>query len=325
MNIALFLLRMLRMGLILFIILFLITWVFQYASHVEKYPTMMKLINFERQIANPVIKQIKMTIPYQFEGTDYSKGIFFVLLLIVLNFCSYLKIRTEIIVFRLKEKAEYANWRKHISRSMPKEKLSEIDTKFQKLSGTKTNDRKKILEEFAILKGKLDSMGQQLAFLSIDVVDSTGMKRNEDKHLVAYDFDRYNQCAYECLNENGVVKYATTPDGIMSCFRTVDAAVKAAVSLLKKLKNFNEHEKKIKRNFQIRCGINAGFVYIDDETPLEKVSDRVIDIAGHMQKYAKPDTINIAASAIEPLKNREGFYETTDIIDEQRVYEWTDR
>ena len=165
-------------------------------------------------------------------------------------------------------------------------------------------------------------MGQQLAFLAIDVVDSTGMKRDEDKHLIAFDFDRYNQVVAACLKKGGVVKYAMTPDGIMSCFRTVDDAVNVAVSLLEKLKVFNRDEKKIKRSFQIRCGINAGYVYIDDETPLEQVSDRVIDIAGHMQKYAKPDSINIAASAIEPLKNRGGFSETTDVIDEQKVYEW---
>ena len=58
------------------------------------------------------------------------------------------------------------------------------------------------------------------------------------------------------------------------------------------------------------------------QSPIEQVSDRVIDIAGHMQKYAKPNCINIAASAIEPLRNRNGFSETTDVIDEQKVYEW---
>ena len=44
-----------------------------------------------------------------------------------------------------------------------------------------------------------------------------------------------------------------------------------------------------------------------------------------MQKYAKPNCINIAASAIEPLKNRGGFFETTDVIDEQKVYEWKNK
>lgn len=179
-----------------------------------------------------------------------------------------------------------------------------------------------MLREFATLKSKLDAMGQHLAFLSIDVVDSTGMKRNEDKYLAAYDFDRYNELVIQCLKECNVVKYAMTPDGIMSCFQKMDEAVAAAKMLLDRLVDFNQNTKQIKREFHIRCGINGGFVYIDEDTPLEQVSDRAIDIAGHMQKHAKPDTINIAGSAIEPLKNRQGFTETRNIIDEQKVYEW---
>jgi hypothetical protein len=44
--------------------------------------------------------------------------------------------------------------------------------------------------------------------------------------------------------------------------------------------------KLIKTDFSVRCGVNAGFVYFDETTPLE--ADRVIDVAGHMQKYADP-------------------------------------
>lgn len=309
--------------LILFtILLLIIAFVSRYASNIERYPTLVKVIQFEKKLSTPVTEQIKMAMPYKFKGVDYSQGILFVLLLVLAHIAASFREKLELLGFRMKEEAKYQRLRKLVGTNVSKEKLSEIDSKFKALNTTKPNDRKKILEEFAHLKSKLDSMGQQLAFLSIDVVDSTGMKRDEDKHLAEYDFDRYNQCVYDALFENGVIKYTSTPDGIMSCFRTVDAAVNAAVCLLEKLVHFNTNEKKIKRDFQIRCGINAGFVYIDDETPLEHISDRTLDIAGHMQKYAKPNGINIAASAIEPLKNRSGFNETTDVIDEQRVYEW---
>ena len=223
----------------------------------------------------------------------------------------------------MERKKDYLALREKASATMSAERLHELDNKFAALKTTKKTDRKQMLAEFARLKNELNQMGQQLAFLAIDVVDSTGMKRDEDKHIAAYDFDRYNEYAMSCLKENGVVKFATTPDGIMSCFRTVDSAVNAAVSLLNRLEHFNAHEKQLKQNFQIRCGINAGFVYIDDQIPLEQVTDRVIDIAGHMQKQAKPNGINIAATAIEPLKNRSGFNETSYIIDEQKVYEWS--
>lgn len=96
-----------------------------------------------------------------------------------------------------------------------------------------SGDRRKMLKQFASLKSKLDEMGKQLAFLAIDVVDSTGMKKDEDKHIIAFAFERYNELVNESLREHGVLKYSMTPDGIMSCFRTVDDAVSAASSLLK--------------------------------------------------------------------------------------------
>lgn len=303
---------LIRIGIVVFIFLILAGFVISLVDNPTQYPTLMKVTNLEQQVSAPVIKQIKMFVPYKFQGVDYSQLILFGLLLLLAHICSVISSKLRMIMY----------YEQHASKTVSREKITQRDNNFEVLNTGKTGDRKKILKEFATLKSKLDNMGQQLAFLAIDVVDSTGMKRDEDKHLITYDFDRYNQVVDACLKDGGVVKYAMTPDGIMSCFRTVDDAVNTAVALLEKLKIFNLHEKQIKRSFQIRCGISAGFVYIDDETPLEQVSDRVIDIAGHMQKYAKPDSINIAASAIEPLKNRGGFSETMDVIDEQKVYEW---
>jgi class 3 adenylate cyclase/uncharacterized protein YggT (Ycf19 family) len=314
-----------RICILIFTFLIAIGFVTNFLENPAQYRTLMKIITIERQVSKPIIQQIKMVMPYKFNGIDYSALILIILMLFLAHICTSIRSRFQSMVRSKQDKKNYNEWRKKVSSTISKERMSEIDSKFEALSTTKASDRKVLLKEFAALKIQLDKMGQQLAFLAIDVVDSTGMKRDEDKHLIAYDFDRYNQVVNNCLKENGVIKYAMTPDGIMSCFRTVDDAVNAAVTLFEKLKEFNLHERQIKSSFQIRCGINAGFVYIDDETPLEQVSDRVIDIAGHMQKYAKPDSINIAASAIEPLKNRGGFSETTDIIDEQKVYEWSNK
>jgi hypothetical protein len=76
----------------------------------------------------------------------------------------------------------------------------------------------------------------------------------------------------------------------------------------------------MKRDFVVRCGINAGYVYFDESIPLEEMSDRAIDIAGHMQKHAPPNSICIAKPAIEPLEDRTGFVQTTKIVDGYEVY-----
>ncbi len=283
------------------------------------------LIHFVNQVGQSPTAKIESYLPDAFHGTIVSK---LILLILAYGFIRAVTYSAEAVrnyadaAEYEQDQKEYKSLRKKMDTQLSKEKVLEMDVKFRAITSAKKSDRKKLLSEFAALKNKLDHMGQNLAFLAIDVVDSTGMKRDEDKHIAAFDFDRYNVIVNECLKKNGVVKFATTPDGVMSCFRTVDNAVQAASALLEALIKFNKNEKQMKRDFEIRCGINAGFVYLDEETPLEQITDRVIDIAGHMQKHAKPNCINIAASAIEPLKLREGFNETNDVIDEQRVYEW---
>ncbi|CDZ79096.1 hypothetical protein BN59_03413 [Legionella massiliensis] len=308
----------------LFILLMLIVFLSQFVADVSKYPILLQINKFAQMLIQPFVDLLKLLMPYKYKNIDLSSIILIIVSMFISSLLYRCKSKLMVAIRSLHNKKDYENWRTQATQVLSKEKVAEMDSKFAALSTDeiKPNDRKRILREFAMLKTQLDNMGQQLAFLAIDVADSTGMKKDEDKYLAAYDFDRYNEIVNECLRENGVVKFAMTPDGIMSCFRTVDNAVTAAQCLLDKLKTFNAEEKKIKRDFHIRCGINAGFVYLDDETPLEQVSDRVIDIAGHMQKYAKPDCINIAASAIEPLKVRSGFNETSDVIDEQKVYEW---
>lgn len=72
----------------------------------------------------------------------------------------------------------------------------------------------------------------------------------------------------------------------------------------------------------VRCGVNAGYVHFDDATPLEAMSERVIDIAGHMQKIAEPNTVAVARKVIEPLRNPAGFAPTDRVVDGYQVASW---
>ena len=78
--------------------------------------------------------------------------------------------------------------------------------------------------------------------------------------------------------------------------------------------------KLIKTDFSVRCGVNAGFVYFNETTPLETMADRVIDVAGHMQKYADPNTVAVAQNIVEPLNDRAGCPKR--VVDGYEVYTW---
>jgi class 3 adenylate cyclase len=183
-------------------------------------------------------------------------------------------------------------------------------------------NREELLKVFAGVKKKLDEYGREVAFLSIDVVGSTDMKRNEDPAAAQYDFQEYRKLVEAVFRSRGVLKSAWTPDGVMACFAHVDDAVAAGQDVIRSLDHFNQHVKVMQSPFMVRCGVNAGYVHFDDATPMEAMSDRVIDIAGHMQKYAEPNTVAVAQKLIEPLRERAGFLPTTKTVDGYQVSHW---
>lgn len=220
----------------------------------------------------------------------------------------------------VKSNIEYLKKRMHISNDA--EVLDPIKKKLESFRSGNKNDREELLKIFAETKKKLDTAGKDLAFLSIDVVDSTGMKEGEEKALIEYTFREYKKLVDGKLKANGALKSAWTPDGVMICFNSVDAAVRTAREVISALSEFNASVKSIKKDIMVRCGINSGYVYCDDSMPMEEMSDRVIDVAGHMQKYASPNSIFIAKPAIEPTNESNGFAPASRVVDGYEVYAW---
>ncbi len=226
--------------------------------------------------------------------------------------------RSNLVYFKRK----YEAWKnqQHIKKGSAV--TNQLDQKLFDLEKAKPRDREEILKQFIETKKKLDAMGRDLAFLSIDVVDSTKMKVGEEKAFIEHDFKEFKRFVEGVLVGNGALKQAWTPDGVMTCFERVDQAVMAGRQVIIGLEAFNKNIKAMRNDFAVRCGVNSGFVYYDESLPLEEIADRVIDIAGHFQKHAKPNTIWITKLSIEPLATRDGFQPTTEVVDGYEVYEW---
>ncbi|MFH0787933.1 MAG: hypothetical protein V2B13_10010 [Pseudomonadota bacterium] len=165
-------------------------------------------------------------------------------------------------------------------------------------------------------------MRNYLAFLSIDVVDSTGLKEGEEKEIIELDFKKYKQFVDNILSANDSLKSTWTPDGVMCCFATVDAAIKTAKEVITSLEFFNQRAKTIKKDFKVRCGINAGSVYFTESQPMEEMSDHVIDIAGHMQKHALHSSIFIAKPLVETAEEKANFNPIDKSVDGYEVCVW---
>ena len=109
--------------------------------------------------------------------------------------------------------------------------------------------------------------------------------------------------------------------GSDTAFNWAQGAVGKA--LLKSLKEFNATENKLRTSFRVRCGINAGEVAIYEDSRLERVAEHVIDVAGHMQKSAPPDTLWLGKEIYDVLGDQSGFFTTEQVVDGLKVHEWT--
>ncbi len=310
------LIRILALGLIL---LFLLPLAVPYVKNATSYPYVGSALRLERRIS----AEVRSRIPTTIQGINMTRPIVIVAAIVLISILGSAR-------YRISRWAVYFDNKRSVERYKAKMKLPDnaaaltpLNRTLEQLKDANTKeDRERLLHEFVEIKKKLDTFGRDLAFLSIDVVDSTGMKVGEEKAIIENDFREYKRFVDRIFTSHGLVKAAWTPDGVMACFSSVDAAVNAGREVIAGLDEFNKKTKLMRRDFVVRCGVNSGFVYLDDAVPLEQVSDRVIDIAGHMQKHARPNTVFVAKPSIMPLQNSLGFQPTDRVIDGYEVYEW---
>lgn len=217
---------------------------------------------------------------------------------------------------------QIGRWKKSMQLGENTRAVAALDEGFKDLENARSVDRSELLQAFAEAKRRLDALGREVAFLSIDVVGSTAMKEREESAAIQYDFAEYRKLVEAVFAAHGILKSAWTPDGVMGCFPDTDQAIAAGKAVILALEDFNRDVKLMREDFAVRCGVNAGYVHFDEATPLEAMSDRVIDIAGHMQKYAEPNTVAVAHKVIEPLRNPAGFVPTDRVVDGYQVASW---
>jgi len=192
----------------------------------------------------------------------------------------------------------------------------------QRLITPASASRMSLLREYAVAKRMLSEAQREMAFLSVDVVGSTKMKLGEDKITIEHAFAEYKKFLERIFRECRVYKVAWTPDGVMTCFPSVDDAAAAGRKIITDLEWFNRDVHQLRTKFHVRCGLNAGVILIPDEKPLEEISDHTIDVAGHLQKEAATDTLWVSADVHSRLGDRSGFTRLDTEVDGHQVFAW---
>ena len=184
------------------------------------------------------------------------------------------------------------------------------------------DERDKLLRELAEVKKRLEKSKQRLAFLSVDIVGSTRIKVGQDPLATEQLFREYRAMLEGIFKKYRYRAASWTPDGVMACFPQVDLAYVSAKDLLKRLPVFNKEKNRIGFPIQVRCGLNAGEVNYDESTPLELLSSRVLDITGHLQKAAQPDSILVTEEIYKELRDKNGMIPNPNEVDSFKVFQW---
>ncbi len=315
-------LRAIKILLSLAIFFFLFGYLKNYIPEIKQYPYLEKLAHQEQSVTHYLRNSIQPFIPTTIMTIDITRPLSILFLIFLSSILGSTREKIRSLIYQRKHQQAYKETTDKLKKISRGDVIDQLEHKLHALERSKKKDRKQLVKEFITLKKEIDSMGRHLAFLSIDVVDSTLIKKGGDPIDIAYDFDHYNTALKQVLERCHCLKFSSNPDGTMACFTDVDAAVFCGQEILRELIHFNAEIKHTKMDFKVRIGINSGVIIYDAEEPLAHAVDRVIDIAAHMQKHAEPNTIFIAKHAIEPLIHREGFNQTDKTVDEVQVYSW---
>jgi pSer/pThr/pTyr-binding forkhead associated (FHA) protein len=146
------------------------------------------------------------------------------------------------------------------------------------------------IEEFSMLG----------SFLDVDIVASRLMKGADEKaeHIIV-SFGRFR--AYvggiceewdgQVLNSNG--------DELMCFFESASSALLAASSILERLPEFNREQNLLSKEFRFRLGAHTGVSLVDLSAGI--AYSEVLDMAGHIQKQAEPNTLYISQQTMESV------------------------
>jgi class 3 adenylate cyclase len=145
------------------------------------------------------------------------------------------------------------------------------------------------------LQRQLEGQKERRAFLSVDVVGSSEMKRSAPELAVEHSFGQYRGWIEDVVCAHGGEMQSAAGDGVMAIFPADAGAVRAARQLQEELPRFNQEQNRLPLPFRIRCGVSAGEVAIEEGTPLGHLQSPVIDRAAVLQKRAEPGEIVVSA------------------------------
>lgn len=157
---------------------------------------------------------------------------------------------------------------------------------------------------------RLKDFSYEATLLDIDIVNSMAIKEGENDYDVIYSFGEYHRLLDKVVEKDKGKVFNRAGDGIIYKFQVPEQAIKAAIEIKGALVTFNKNINRLKKPILVRMGINSGKLLLDSSDEGGKVFSQTIDIAGHLQKEAKPNEILITEETFKRLEEPSFFEES---------------
>jgi class 3 adenylate cyclase len=279
-------------------------------------------VNRVIQIDSAILDGIRSVVPTRVGSLDIARGLAAIVALLTAVPLDILANRLSALAAKSSLQRSFGKLVKSAARFSRQTSLTSIESKLKGLKPGDKKSREELVRLMVDARRELDAMTRDVAFFALDVAGSTNMKLGEDQAIVEHDFKEFKKLVDGAIARDAPLKSAWTPDGAMICFDSLEHAVRAAQAVLRQLPDFNAKIRMMRNPFRVRCGINAGRVQYDATARMEEMSDNVIDVAGHMQKYADPDTIYVATDLIRGSKSKRDFMSADTAVDGFAVSVW---
>ena len=165
--------------------------------------------------------------------------------------------------------------------------------------------REELLDLLFELYRRLEAQKQHCAFLSVDVVHNSAMKRDGTPLTVEYSFGQFQRWVSEVAQRWGGKIQSAAGDGMTGLFPSDAEALQAARQLQEEILRFNAEHNRLPQPFRIRCGVSAGEVAVGGGEAIGQLQSAIIDRAAALQKRAGPGGIvvsgEVAATALLEL------------------------
>lgn len=165
--------------------------------------------------------------------------------------------------------------------------------------GDPTEERHQLLTQLLEIQNKLNQDEKHVTFISVDVVGSTKVKRENDHVAVEYTFNEFHKFIEQIVLKHGGKIHSTAGDGVTCVFDDAQEAVSAGKAMQAGLFEFNGYKNQLKSPVSMRAAVHTGSVLAPGKESTAVNFAHVIDVAAHLQKVAEPGTLAVSqATAI---------------------------